>query len=160
MTSVRPSSAEQTVVLPRVASLSASGNNPRRSELLQGLLRLAAFLLEHPAAPVPLGLTVTVTVDGDDGEQVSFVRDVAGQIDAGVEWEGDAVVYTKKSFGPVTYRAFGLTRDALDRYQKVQVLGQQSLEQLQARQAYAAAVQPAAAVPNPFQDLKTWEPQP
>lgn len=148
MTSVRPSSAEQTMALPRVAPLSATGNNPRRSELLQGLLRLVAFLMEHPAAPIPLGLTVTVTVEGGNSEQVCFVREVAGQIDAGVEWEGDQVVFTQRHFGPVTYRAFGVTRAALDEYQAVQVIGQQGLAQLQARQAYAEQ-----AATNPYLGL-------
>jgi hypothetical protein len=148
MTSVRPSSADETMRLPRVAPLSASGNNPHRSEVLQGLLNLVAFLLAHPGAPVPLSLSIAVTADGCDGDQISFVREVAGQIDTGVQWQGDRMVFTERPFGPVTYRAFGLVGGALDEYQAVQVIGEQGLAQLQARHAYAAAVEPPAC--NPF----------
>lgn len=112
-------------------------SDQERAEFIAGLRALAEFLESHPAVPVPrYGTSVLVSAQWADDAR-GFVDEFAALVGAEVDdrWESDGHYDAAAVFGPVEYKAYAVSKRAMDAYD--------------ALSSYRDCVQPAAAPSGP-----------
>jgi hypothetical protein len=122
-------------------------------ELIIGLMRLAAFLTDHPDLPVD-SVDAGFSATGTDSDQIAQVRQIGHLLDADPSWQRNYFV-VNRMFGPVKYSAWAIPAQAHEEFLRREELGRAAFEAVKAAAAAAAAetvevvvvVDPPAAAP-------------
>ncbi|MEU8356330.1 hypothetical protein AB0C27_09995 [Nonomuraea sp. NPDC048882] len=91
----------------------------RRTDLINGLLDLAAFLDAHPDVPVPFSVTVHHFPDRtSDTDQCTEIDQIAALVGSDIDYEDSPYGHyaTSRMFGPVEYRAVAILSAARARH--------------------------------------------
>lgn len=91
----------------------------RRTDLINGLLNLAAFLKAHPEVPVSSHVVVHHFPEHDnDADMRAEIDEIAARIGSGIEFDDSEYGHytTSVYFGPVEYRAVAVLAAARARH--------------------------------------------
>lgn len=89
----------------------------KRDAFIKGLLDLAGYLTDHPDLPVPeSGTEILVGVQYVEDGGLTEVTRAGTALAADTARTGDGGYDTARSFGPLGYRVFALTRASMARH--------------------------------------------
>jgi hypothetical protein len=96
----------------------ATTDTAKRDAFITGLRDLADYLSTHPGVPVPVyrGEISVCCADEADYGGSDEVNAAADALAATVSIDDNGTHSTRRSFGPVQYKVFAVSSEAMDRY--------------------------------------------